>query len=147
MAEYLFTYGTLQPGHAPAAIASAAARLRHIGEGHVRGTLYDLGRYPGAILNANPADTNARNANSRAANSARKIHGAVYKLPDDYALLRRLDAYEEYIPNAPALSLYLRVLHPVELAVGQFLACWMYVYNRDVRSARVVESGRWPPEK
>jgi gamma-glutamylcyclotransferase (GGCT)/AIG2-like uncharacterized protein YtfP len=142
MAEYLFTYGTLQSGHAPAAIASAAARLRHIGEGHIRGTLYNLGRYPGAILNANLADMNARNANA-----TRKVYGTVYELPDHHALLRRLDDYEEYFPNAPALSQYLRVLHPVELAVGQVLECWIYVYNRDVRSARVVESGRWLPEK
>jgi gamma-glutamylcyclotransferase (GGCT)/AIG2-like uncharacterized protein YtfP len=146
MAEYLFTYGTLQHGHTLAAITSVAARLKPIGEGYVPGTLYDLGRYPGAILIANSADARS-DTNRGAANSAQKIYGTVYELPDDPAILRRLDDYEECIPNTPTLSQYLRVLHPVELADGQFLECWIYIYNRDVRSARVVESGRWQPEK
>ena len=128
MSEYLFTYGTLQPGYAPAAIASVAARLRPIGEGHIRGTLYDFGRYPGAILD--PA-------------SERGVYGTVYELPGDPAILARLDEYEECIPDAPDLSEYLRILHPVELAAGQTLDCWIYIYNRDLRSARIVESGRW----
>jgi gamma-glutamylcyclotransferase (GGCT)/AIG2-like uncharacterized protein YtfP len=128
MAEYLFTYGTLQPGHAPGAIASAAARLRPLGEGHVRGTLYDFGHYPGATLDAT---------------SECKIFGTVYKLPDNPGVLRQLDDYEEFFPDAPELSQYLRVLHPVVLTDGQTLDCWIYIYNRDPRSARIVESGRW----
>ena len=128
MPEYLFTYGTLQPGHAPAAIASAAAQLQHIGEGQVRGTLYDFGRYPGAVLDAG---------------SERKIFGTVYELPSDPAVLARLDDYEECIPDAPALSEYLRVMHPVELMSGETLTCWVYIYNRNVSTARIVESGRW----
>ncbi len=132
MPECLFTYGTLQPGHAPAAIASVAARLRLIGEGHVRGTLYDFGRYPGAILNTD---------------SECKIFGAVYELPNDPIVLERLDDYEECIPGVPELSQYRRILHPVELATGQILNCWIYTYNRDVRTARIVESSRWNREK
>jgi gamma-glutamylcyclotransferase (GGCT)/AIG2-like uncharacterized protein YtfP len=128
MAEYLFTYGTLQPGHAPAMIASAAARLLPFGEGRVQGTLYDFGRYPGAVLDAD---------------SGRTIFGTIYELPDDPSVLSQLDDYEDCYADAPALSQYLRVLHPVALAKGETLHCWIYVYNRDVRSARVVESGRW----
>jgi gamma-glutamylcyclotransferase (GGCT)/AIG2-like uncharacterized protein YtfP len=128
MAQYLFTYGTLQPGHAPPAIASAAARLRPAGSGHVYGVLYDLGRYPGAILDAS---------------SLSKIFGSVYELPADPAVLQQLDAYEECHPDAPEISQYLRVQHPVELATGETIDCWVYLYNRDVRSARIVESGRW----
>ena len=128
MAEYLFTYGTLQPGHAPAMIAAAAARLRPIGQGKVHGTLYDFGLYPGVILDAA---------------SGRTIFGTVYQLPDDTSVLRQLDDYEECYPDAPELSQYLRVLHPVTLANEETLDCWIYVYNRDVRLARIVESGRW----
>jgi len=133
MPEYLFTYGTLQPGHVPAAVASAAAQLRSVGEGWVGGALYDFGRYPGAILHA-ASDGNA----------GRKIFGTVYELPGDPTILARLDDYEECIPDAPGLSEYLRVRHPVQLTNGETLNCWVYVYNRDVSSARVVESGRWP---
>ena len=128
MPEYLFTYGTLLPGHAPAAMTSAAGRLRPIGEGRVQGALYDFGPYPGAILDAA---------------SEHIILGTVYELPADPAVLSQLDKYEDCYPDAPALSQYLRVLHPVVLASGETLDCWMYVYNRNVRSARIVESGRW----
>ena len=130
MPEFLFTYGTLQPGHAPEAIASAAAQLRLIGEGHIRGTLYDFGRYPGAIVEPN---------------CEREIYGTVYELPADPEVLQRLDEYEECVPEAPDLSQYLRILHPVELANGQMLTCWVYIYNRDLCGARIVESGRWLP--
>ena len=128
MPEYLFTYGTLQPGHAPAAIAPAAAQLRPVGEGHVRGTLYDFGRYPGLILDVT---------------SPRKIFGAVYELPDDPGILARLDDYEECIPDAPALSEYLRIQHPVQLSSGETLTCWVYIYNRDVGNAGIVDGSRW----
>jgi gamma-glutamylcyclotransferase (GGCT)/AIG2-like uncharacterized protein YtfP len=128
MAQYLFTYGTLQPGHAPSAIASAAERLRPVGEGHVHGILYDFGHYPGAVLDASAQG---------------KIFGSVYQLPDDPTVLQKLDAYEECFPDAPEISQYLRVQHPVELATGATVDCWVYIYNRDVRTARIVESGRW----
>ena len=128
MAEYLFTYGTLQPGHAPAAIASVADRMRPIGPGQVRGILYDFGYFPGAVLDEN---------------SERMIFGTVYELPDDPAVLDQLDEYEDCYRGAPEMSQYLRVRHPVELAIGLSVDCWIYVYNRDVRSARIVEEGRW----
>jgi gamma-glutamylcyclotransferase (GGCT)/AIG2-like uncharacterized protein YtfP len=128
MPEYLFTYGTLQPGHAPAAIASAAAQLRRVGEGHVHGTLYDFGRYPGAIVDVN---------------SSQEIFGTVYELPEDTSVLQQLDDYEGCYPEAPDLSDYLRILHPVELSSGETLICWVYIYNRDVSAACIVESGRW----
>ncbi len=52
MSEILFAYGSLRPGRAPAEIAGVAAKLRAVGEGFVRGALYDLGGYPGAVPDA-----------------------------------------------------------------------------------------------
>jgi len=125
MSEFLFTYGTLQPGHAPAEIAQAVNQLRPVGEGVVNGALYDLGDYPGAILDS--------------ASSA--ISGTVFELADDADLLRQLDDYEGFDPHAPRKSLFLRQLHPVRLATGQTLNCWVYVYNRKPDSARLVHDG------
>jgi gamma-glutamylcyclotransferase (GGCT)/AIG2-like uncharacterized protein YtfP len=42
-------YGTLRPGRAPAAVAAVVATLRPLGAARVRGRLYDLGAYPGAV--------------------------------------------------------------------------------------------------
>lgn len=127
MSEYLFSYGTLQPGRAPKEIAAAVARLRAVGKGRVRGVLYDLGEYPGAVLDET---------------AAAEIEGTIFELPAGADVLRQPDAYEEFDPASPMSSLYIRVLHPVTLDSGGVLMCWIYVYNRDPECARVVQGGR-----
>ncbi|HEV2134966.1 MAG TPA: gamma-glutamylcyclotransferase family protein [Terracidiphilus sp.] len=125
MSEYLFSYGTLQPGRAPAEIAPAAARLRQAGAGWIRARLYDFGRYPGAILDED---------------ESAEIEGVVFELPDDADFLRQLDVYEEFSPGAPEDSLFVRELHPVRLDSGGTLMCWIYLYNRDPAGAREARS-------
>lgn len=127
MNEYLFTYGTLRPGRAPAEIAATVARLRDIGEGRLRGVLYDFGRYPGVILDAG---------------APTEIEGTVYELPADAEILRRLDAYEGFDPEAPESSLFAREKHTVTMDSGGALVCWVYVYNRDPALAIRTRSGR-----
>ncbi|HUH62001.1 MAG TPA: gamma-glutamylcyclotransferase family protein [Terracidiphilus sp.] len=126
MSEYLFAYGTLQPGRAPTEIAPAVDRLQLVDKGFVRGVLYDLGDYPGAVLDPS---------------SNRKIFGTIFKLADESGTLHQLDEYEGFDPNGPDESLFVRLLHPVNLATGGTLPCWIYVYNRKTESARVVETG------
>ena len=128
MSQYLFAYGTLQPGLAPTKIARVAAKLRPVGGGFVRGVLYDLGGYPGAV-----ADPNAKG----------RILGTVMELPEDENVLARLDAYEGFDPQAPETSEYIRELQVVELMTGDPVECWFYRYNREPRDADKVESGAW----
>lgn len=127
MSEYLFTYGTLRPDRAPAEIAATARALRGVGTGRIRGVVYDLGEYPGAVLDAGAAE----------------VDGTIFELPDDPGILGLLDAYEEFDPGAPEASLFVRELHPVMLDKGGTLTCWVYVYNRAAAGARVVRGGRW----
>jgi gamma-glutamylcyclotransferase (GGCT)/AIG2-like uncharacterized protein YtfP len=126
MSSYLFAYGTLQPDYAPPRIAHAVAKLHPIGEGFADGVLYDLGGYPGAALD--PA-------------SEQRITGLVLQLPEDSNVLREIDAYEEFDPAAPNTSQFIRILHPVVLAKGGTLPCWVYVYNRNPGSARILPGG------
>ena len=126
MSQYLFTYGTLQPERAPAEIASAVHGLQVLGKGWVRGVLYDLGEYPGAVLDE----------------EAEEIEGTVCKLPANPGILRQLDAYEEFDPGAPESSLFVRGLHQVMLDSGRTLACWVYVYNRDPAGAKTIQGSR-----
>ena len=128
MSDFLFAYGTLQPGFAPAEIASAVSQLLPVGEAFVHGVLYDLGGHPGAVLDSS---------------SQERIIGAVYQLPEDASVLAELDAYEEFDPAAPESSAYLRIFHHVTLAAGGALRCWVYVYNRDPASAPVIPGGRF----
>jgi len=115
MSEYLFAYGTLQPGRAPQQIASVAGKLRPVGRGFVRGVLYDLGRYPGAV--PDPKAT-------------RRIPGVVLELPEETGVLEQLDAYEGFNPLTPETSDFVRERQTVELAAGGTLECWFYRYNR-----------------
>ena len=103
MPAYLFAYGTLQPGRAPAEIAAAVAKLLLVAEGYVRGQLYDLGDYPGAILDSS---------------SPQQISGTIFELPEDPDILSQLDAYEGFDPDAPEQSLFLRVQCTVALSTG-----------------------------
>ena len=120
MPEYLFAYGTLQPGLAPSEIAPVVDKLRPLGEGFVGGRLYDLGNYPGAVIDRG---------------SALRIYGTVYELSDDAEILRRLDAYE-----GPE---YRRIGEQVTLVAGGAWTCWVYEYLGKPSEDRLIESGRW----
>jgi len=93
MKQYLFVYGTLTEKLAPAEISATLKKLKYVGDGFVHGRLYDLGEYPGAIL--------GRTGHS-------KVFGKIYELPDDPAVLRQLDRYEEFFPSNRSKSLFVR---------------------------------------
>lgn len=114
MSIFLFTYGSLQPGQAPPEIAPVVAGLEIAAAGYVLGTLHGLGAYPGAVL-----DETSRN----------RIPGTIYRLPDDPEVLRQLDEYEEYFPDAPHASQFLREQHPVHWEDGRVVDCWVYVVS------------------
>jgi gamma-glutamylcyclotransferase (GGCT)/AIG2-like uncharacterized protein YtfP len=126
MSDYLFTYGTLHPERAPEEIAASVAKLRAVGEGFVHGVLYDLGDYPGAVLDPP---------------SQQKIAGTVFQLPEEEDVLRQLDQYEGFNPDAPDKSLFLRKRCTVTLASGRTLQCWLYVYNGTPEPARILATG------
>src|SRR5258708_4065272 len=128
MSEHIFTYGTLQPDLAPDEIAHVVRRLEVIGKGTVRGTLYDLGSCPGAVID-------------RAC--PRRISGTVFRLPEDGGIMRKLDTYEGYNPESPHTSLFIRRVHPVHMANGQVLECWIYEYNGRPDHASIIESGTY----
>ena len=139
MSSYLFLYDTLLPGHAPQEIAPAVRKLRRLGEGTIRGMLYDLGAYPGAVLPQHAAGDPILNESAEG-----RIHGTVFELPDDEELLRALDGYEDFDPTNEQASLFVRTLQPVTLVNGEILQCWIYVYNRDVSGAHRIPGGRYP---
>lgn len=128
--NYVFAYGTLHPGRAPAEIADIVCRFGIVGKGTVPGTLYDLGAYPGAVLNER---------------SQRRISGTVFRLPKGDDVLSRLDAYEEFDPGALERSLFIRRLCSVQLSDGAILPCWIYQYNRSAEDATIIESGTYAP--
>ena len=128
MTQHLFVYGTLSPRHAPPEIAATVRRLRPVGQASVRGRLYDLGEYPGAILSEK---------------SRSVIRGEVFELPGDRSTLTSLDDYEGFEPNKKGSSLFLRRVWPVTMDDGKRLRCWVYVYNGTMKGAQPVRSGQY----
>ena len=126
--DYLFAYGTLQPGLAPTKVARVAEKLRPVAKGFVHGVLYDLGGYPGAVPDPNTAG---------------RSFGTVMDLPEDEGVLARLDRYEGFDPQAPKTSEYIRERQIVELETGGTVECWFYRYNRKPRDGTRIESGSW----
>jgi gamma-glutamylcyclotransferase (GGCT)/AIG2-like uncharacterized protein YtfP len=132
VSDFLFVYGTLLPGLAPPEIAPAVAQLRPVAQGSVQGVLYDLGEYPGAVIDLPEVDLSEKEMPVRGC-----IPGMIFQIPNP-RLLRQLDEYEGFDPAAPAASLFVRKLHEVRLDDGRTLSCWVYVYNQNPGNARKV---------
>ncbi|NIP78416.1 MAG: gamma-glutamylcyclotransferase [Gemmatimonadetes bacterium] len=95
-AFHLFTYGSLRSGAAPA--RSLLRPCHRVGDGVVRGTLYDVGEYPALLLSGDDA-----------------VRGEIWRCPA--GRLRELDRYE-----GVAEGLFRRAA-----VVVDGLACWVYV--------------------
>jgi gamma-glutamylcyclotransferase (GGCT)/AIG2-like uncharacterized protein YtfP len=113
----VFVYGTLRGGGArPMSIKFPDSKF--IAGAKVSGSLYDLGAYPGLLLNE----------------SNSLVIGEVYEVEDE--LLKRLDDFE-------ASSNYWR--KEVEISLGtRRKACWIYEPDPEFYSLRtLITSGDW----
>jgi gamma-glutamylcyclotransferase (GGCT)/AIG2-like uncharacterized protein YtfP len=126
MKDYLFVYGTLLPGRAPNVLRGIVEQLVSLGAATMPGRLYDFGRFPGAVFDE---ATQSR------------VLGHVYGLPPGDEILATLDRYEDFDPQHPAASLFVRKRRRIQLGDGSDLSCWVYLYNRDPSGARIIPSG------
>jgi len=116
---HLFVYGTLKSGMVPAVAGTLLREAERVGEGAIRGTLYDVGDFPALLLGGDD-----------------EVRGEIWRCPS--GLLPLLDQYE-----AVDDGLFRRVA----VEVGE-VACWVYVAGprlgpRLTPEARV-RSGEWP---
>ena len=127
--RHVFDYGTLLPGLAPPVLADVVARLRAVGPATVPGHLYDLGAYPGCTVDNTCGDV---------------IHGQLLELPDDPVVLAKLDGYEGHAAHDEAgQDLFTRTTCDATLADGRSVRTWIYVYARDLSTARRIMGGRY----
>ena len=118
MSKHLvFVYGSLRGGSARSMSLRFPAS-KFIADAKVKGSLYDLGPYPGLRLDE----------------SASWVIGEVYEVDDE--LLQQLDEFE-------SSSNYLR--KPVEIPLGdQQRLCWTYEPDPQFYSLRtLITSGDW----
>jgi gamma-glutamylcyclotransferase (GGCT)/AIG2-like uncharacterized protein YtfP len=124
----LFVYGTLlgKSEHAMSRLLSAHAQP--ISNGVFQGRLYQIDWYPGAIDSENPDD---------------KVFGEIWSIPDDKALIHKLDDYEGYHPEMPEASEYIRTERSIITEKGESVACQIYLYQASLRSAKRIHGGRF----
>jgi gamma-glutamylcyclotransferase (GGCT)/AIG2-like uncharacterized protein YtfP len=108
----LFAYGTLMRGYPLHAVLARGATL--LAAGTARGSLLDLGRYPGLIKGRD------------------RVHGEVYRL-DDTQLLPLLDREEGYN--------FERCRAIVTLVDGRRAWAWLYRYRGPRERARSIPDG------
>lgn len=116
----LFVYGTLRRGlrlhnHLQGAV--------YLGEARIAGSLYDIGTYPGLLVNPSPG----------------WVSGELFKVDEE--MIQSLDAVEEYNPEEPERSEYLRRVVTVWTPTGVPMKAVTYIFNRDVQGFVFIDSG------
>lgn len=112
-------YGTLREGLTNHQFITGCKR---IGLGWLTGfRMYNLGEYPGVIPTHDESG---------------RIRVEWYDVPDD--VLAELDRLEEFNPEAPQSSLYLR-----KRVFSPYGQGWIYIYNQPLSSAPYMEAGDW----
>ncbi|HEX2616746.1 MAG TPA: gamma-glutamylcyclotransferase family protein [Flavobacteriales bacterium] len=126
--RHIFVYGTLgKQARNPArrALAKYAAFAR---EATVKGRLFDLGEYPGAVPSRGARD---------------RVSGELYAIDQDHAeeLLKVLDSYEEFDPDDKSDSLFVRDVTEVYGQKSEPLKAWIYWYNGEKDRTAEIPSG------
>ena len=120
----LFVYGTLRSGLQHPAHAFISRYFTLLGAATVKGKLYDLGEYPGAIPS----------------HEDEFITGELYQLTNEFQFTEAfaaLDNYEGLLVEPP---LFRREQVTVLLTDSTDTA-WIYWYNHDVDESVCIESG------
>ncbi|MGD2131784.1 MAG: gamma-glutamylcyclotransferase [Maricaulaceae bacterium] len=120
--DLIALYGTLrlsEPGFVQLRLADALAPA---GRCILKGALYDLGAYPGFVLEP-----------------AGPVTADLFEVAEP-AVMERLDAHEDFLPGQPKRSMYLR--QRLRLTEPDVEA-WTYVYNRSVADFPQIAAGDW----
>ena len=124
MGDLVFFYGTLMAGFDRRRRAGIDDKLRYIGRGSIKGSLFDLGLYPAAVPAADG-----------------HVWGEVYEMTDSAIVLAALDDIEGYHHDDPDRSLYRRLQADVALPDGSHANAWVYFYNAPLGRASKIASG------
>ena len=122
--SYLFVYGTLLDKQNKFG-AYLSASCSFYADGKFKGKLYDIGEYPGAVV-----DNKGSNY----------VYGKIYKVNSPKQVFKQLDYYEGFGQDEAQPNLFVRELLLVEKA-NEVIECWAYLYNLPVDSFRQIESG------
>lgn len=114
MKEYLFVYGTLRKDYDLKLKNKVRDDLQYVGQGKVGASMYDIGRYPGAVRSS----------------AGDEVIGDVFWVTDPERVFRILDKYEGVALDRP-LSEFVRKRGKVRMRSGKQVTAWVYWYNFD----------------
>lgn len=105
--NYLFVYGTLRNAYRLKLKEKVSKELEYLGSAKIGATLFDLGKYPGAIKKNNKSE----------------VVGDVFVVNNPSKVFGILDKYEG--------DEFTRSRKRVQLRTGKFINAWIYWYNKD----------------
>jgi gamma-glutamylcyclotransferase (GGCT)/AIG2-like uncharacterized protein YtfP len=126
MNDLLFVYGTLLSEDNEYAIY-LKSNSRFYSLGKLKGKLYNVGEYPGAILNDE---------------SGGYIQGSILQIDDPVKVLPIIDYYEGFGEKESQPNQFIRISAEVETDFGPVI-CWVYLYNLPVTGLTLIENGRY----
>ena len=126
MNNLLFVYGTLLNENNEYAVY-LKNHSRFYSNGKIKGKLYDIGEYPGAILLPKGEDY---------------IYGSILELDQPENVFPVIDDYEGYGNDQPGPNEFIRLLAQVETS-SALLNCWVYVYNLPIAGLKLIKNGRY----
>jgi len=121
---YLFVYGTLLDERNPFALYLKNSCSLYK-KGKIKGKLFDLGEYPGAILQAA---------------GEQFVHGSIFLMDNPDETLKKIDDYEGFGSAHLQPNEFIRELTEVETD-DEPLLCWAYLYNKPVDGHWHIDSG------
>lgn len=127
MTDKLFVYGTLLSGVKNEMSQLLQDNANFLGEGTVKGTLYNVDWFPALIADSQ---------------SVTPVYGHVYQLHNPKTIFPTIDTYEAYSPGQPHKSLYLRVQRTITFQ-DITLDCWVYVWNQSLHGLTEISSGNY----
>lgn len=113
--DYIFVYGTLRKNFRLKLKDRVTKDLEYVGSAKVEASLYDLGRYPGAVKE----------------NGGDEVVGDVFRVTNAAKVFKVLDEYEG--------ERFSREKEDVRLRGGASLNAWVYWYNQPPDAHRKIK--------
>jgi gamma-glutamylcyclotransferase (GGCT)/AIG2-like uncharacterized protein YtfP len=126
MNNKLFVYGTLLDEDNKYGIYVRDSS-KFYSTARLRGKLYDIGEYPGAVLAPEGDDF---------------LYGIILEMDEPIEVLALVDMYEGYGADQPQPNEFIRVLTEAETETGP-VNCWIYLYNLSTNGLIAIENGRY----
>lgn len=130
MGAFLFVYGTLLIENNECAVY-LKSNSKLYSTGKIKGKLYDIGEYPGAVLSDESDDY---------------VYGSILQIDEPEKVLSIIDDYEGVGTDQVQPNEFIRVSIEAETETKPVI-CWVYLYNLPITSLTLIESGKYIKQK